>query len=111
MYIVLDQKNSLLMHYCLCKSLFSAGEDDFELIEIISFPSTAFVNDTICRNITAVNDIIPEGDEQFIITVVPINPNDGVNGLNTAIFTIQDNVTGKNSHSILYWACMDKVWQ
>ena len=61
---------------------------------MVTFPSTAVINDTMCRNITAVDDIILEGDEMFTITVVTSNPNDVV-GLSMATVTIQDNDNGK----------------
>ena len=54
------------------------------------------MNDTICGTITAVNDNTLEGDEQFTITVVPINPNDGVDGSSVATITID----GKNNPSV-----------
>ena len=75
--------------------LFLTGAGDFELTDVVvTFPSTAVINDTMCRNITAIDDIILEGDEMFTITVVTSNPNDVV-GLSIATVTIQDNGNGK----------------
>lgn len=63
---------------------------------VVTFPSTAVINDTMCRNITTVDDVIMEGDEIFIITVVTSNLNDVVIGLSMATVTILDNDIGKD---------------
>ena len=58
---------------------------------MLTIPSTTAVGNSVCRDITVIDDMIVEENETFNITVETSDSNDIIMGPSTATVTIIDN--------------------
>ena len=72
--------------------MFSCIESgDYQTNPTLTIPSSTAVGNSVCHQITIIDDDIVEGDESFIIAISVANANDVINGGDVVTVTILDD--------------------